>query len=643
MAAPTFETAGAGAAITGASGTVSLTTSEVVAGDLVMLHVLRVGTGNDPTVGTIANIESLDGTASAMDSLGAFVAAGGGEHGLWFGRIIATNTATSVVVTAVTAGDCYCRLYRFQGVNTGTTLADIIENDATTHATDSATQAQINDVGVVTNGADRLAVNVVAVTDDNALDAFTGQSGGTWAEAVAEFASTAGNPDGCLQLQIAEIAAAGTINGGSFTMGASDGWGVIGFALIPGAVGSETPTPGGAVAQGTGPGAGVPPSQGGGGAGGTGATAATPLTAQGAATGANDPSAIVAVSPGGATAGGNPPTEVSAIIETPTPGGATASGSSPLPVVGVALGGATGQGNPPGTAETAGSGGATAAGNGPTAVVIVAVGGATAQGIPPATAETAGSGGALAAGNAATAVVGVTPGGATAGGRSPQVGDVTETPIFGGATAGGASPAASVTSATGGASANGSSPSPSSTPTPGGATSSGSGPSSASSSTAGGAIAGGLASTPAAAVDLGGSSTGSGSITALVFLSPGGATAGGNAPSAPLTEQPLFGGATAGGISPTPAAAAALGGSVASFGTTNTATTLTAQGAIAGGNAPTEIGVLPPTPTGPMPGSGATKRVRIHRDRIEYLDGEPERRLTEEEEEALLLIALSLE
>ena len=81
-------------------------------------------------------------------------------------------------------------------------------------------------------GADRLALQFVGVDDDNPLGPFTGMSGGTWAEAVAEFASATGT-DGAIQLQTATIASAGTIDGGSFTMAAADNWGVIGFALMP--------------------------------------------------------------------------------------------------------------------------------------------------------------------------------------------------------------------------------------------------------------------------------------------------------------------------------------------------------------------------------------------------------------------------
>lgn len=128
-------------------------------------------------------------------------------------------------------------------------------------------------------------------------------------------------------------------------------------------------------------------------------------------------------------------------------------------------------------------------------------------------------------------------------------------------------------------------------------------------------------------------------ITAVVTLSPGGAVAGGNAPTAPLQEQANFGGSIAGGNSPSSDASVDLGGSATSSGGVNVYVTLGPGGAIAGYFPPTEIGVTPPAPTGPTPGSGGAKRVQSIHNRIE-----PDRRVRdEEEEEALLLISLSLE
>jgi hypothetical protein len=69
--------------------------------------------------------------------------------------------------------------------------------------TNSGTSTSIRDAPVTTLGPDRLALNFVGINDDNAVAAFTGgTAGGTWAEAVAEYADSGGT-DASIQLQIA--------------------------------------------------------------------------------------------------------------------------------------------------------------------------------------------------------------------------------------------------------------------------------------------------------------------------------------------------------------------------------------------------------------------------------------------------------
>jgi hypothetical protein len=86
---------------------------------------------------------------------------------------------------------------------------------------------------VTTTGPSRLVVSFVFVTNNNAIGPFTGETGGDWIEPIAEFTSTAGN-GGCIQLQTATMASAGTISGGSLTISSSERLGVRAFALIPG-------------------------------------------------------------------------------------------------------------------------------------------------------------------------------------------------------------------------------------------------------------------------------------------------------------------------------------------------------------------------------------------------------------------------
>ena len=103
----------------------------------------------------------------------------------------------------------------FRGVNTGTALTDIIENArAGTFVNGSGATAAVADTGVTTLGADRLALQFVAVDDDNPVGAFAGATGGIWAEAIAEFASATGT-DGCIQLQIGQPAIVATLPAGA--------------------------------------------------------------------------------------------------------------------------------------------------------------------------------------------------------------------------------------------------------------------------------------------------------------------------------------------------------------------------------------------------------------------------------------------
>ncbi len=229
--APSF--VGAGSGDVWQSGAArAVTKSGVTVGNLLILQVLDDG-NDDATISSISGIEDLGGTGSAMTSIidHTFSTALHGQ--LWVGR--ATSTSVSVSVAGGTSGvDTYSRLYEFADVNTGTALTDILENGSagSTGTPTTATSTTIADSGVTTLGDNRLALQFVFVNDDNALDAFTGQTGGDWTEAVAEYLTATGT-DAAIGLQIATVASAGTIDGGTDAMAASDRWGVIGFALLP--------------------------------------------------------------------------------------------------------------------------------------------------------------------------------------------------------------------------------------------------------------------------------------------------------------------------------------------------------------------------------------------------------------------------
>jgi len=256
MAAPTFVSAGTGAIWQSGAG-VTASLAGTTAGNLILLQVLvDTGTGDAVTLGSITNLENLAGTDGAMTTIsdvgtsatvnGLGTIGGDGANYLYAGRSLGGTVSLTATGGAV-GFDLYFRLYEFTNVNAGTALSDIMENAGSEGNASGAgngiwranreATAAVTDQQVITNGADRLAVQLIAVNDDNPLVAFTGMTGGTWTEPVAEFASATGT-DGAIGINVATMASAGTINGGSQTMAAADPWNVIGFALIPPAAGA---------------------------------------------------------------------------------------------------------------------------------------------------------------------------------------------------------------------------------------------------------------------------------------------------------------------------------------------------------------------------------------------------------------------
>lgn len=236
MAAPSYVSAAdlGGATDPGGAWNFASSQSNQQAGDLVIVQLLQDGSTGGAVVQTTAtNISALDGTASAYTAIGSFnvgsptVAI---QH-LFIGRW--SSGSSTIGGTNSTSEDLYIRSYLFRDGSTGTTLATVIENvTAGSTVNGVGTSGTIADASVTTLGPDRLALNFVAINDDNAVAAFTGMTGGTWAEAVAEYADATGT-DGCVQLQTASMASAATIDGGTTSNpDATDGWGVVGFALI---------------------------------------------------------------------------------------------------------------------------------------------------------------------------------------------------------------------------------------------------------------------------------------------------------------------------------------------------------------------------------------------------------------------------
>jgi hypothetical protein len=209
-------------ALTATSGAACTPTipPSTVAGDLLIAHVFYGGSTTAPD--TPANWTLLDGPRS-LDTPAT-------NGRVWvFGKIAVGSDAAPAFGTQAVTTPRRAIVYRFTGV-----LPDTVSNVVGGFGfAGPASTATIADVGVTT-GSDTvnyLACQLVAVADDNAVGSFTGETGGDWTEAVAEFTGTTGTPDTCLQLQTAVVAPSTTINGGTFVMSAGDPWGVVGFYI----------------------------------------------------------------------------------------------------------------------------------------------------------------------------------------------------------------------------------------------------------------------------------------------------------------------------------------------------------------------------------------------------------------------------
>lgn len=91
-----------------------------------------------------------------------------------------------------------------------------------------STSTTPSDAGVTTPGANYLAINLLSQPSQFLGSAFTGESGGTWS-LVYSYSTSAPRT----MLHTATMASAGTIDGGSTTVGGSVSWCSFGGALAP--------------------------------------------------------------------------------------------------------------------------------------------------------------------------------------------------------------------------------------------------------------------------------------------------------------------------------------------------------------------------------------------------------------------------
>jgi hypothetical protein len=201
---------GAGSGVTG--NTISPTyPGSLQPNDLILLQV------------TVRDMASIPTTPAGFTFLYGTDSTGYGQQWIYYKFSDGTETG-ALTVTAEGTACKIARMYAFRNV----ALSSFTEGENF----DNRYTSTIYAPSVTTTGVNRLAVAFVFVNNDRTVDSFTGESGGNWTEATSEFTTTQGE-DGCVQLQTAAMATAGTISGGSDPMGSSDPWGVRAFALKP--------------------------------------------------------------------------------------------------------------------------------------------------------------------------------------------------------------------------------------------------------------------------------------------------------------------------------------------------------------------------------------------------------------------------
>jgi len=216
-----YKSAGTGATTEASGGDLNPTCPATVdAGDILIAHVGYEGTATTPS--TPADWTLLTAGGYAIETSSA-------KHWI-FGKIAvgdedgdAISFGTPAVTTMRTG-----RIYSFSGRTSGTITQCVPTASFAhqSHATDPAFPS------VTTTIAGALAVACIFQIDDNGLVSATGESGGDWTEAVAEYTQSATTPDSQLGLQTCTPTAnPGTVTGGTIST-ANDPVGVIGFQIL---------------------------------------------------------------------------------------------------------------------------------------------------------------------------------------------------------------------------------------------------------------------------------------------------------------------------------------------------------------------------------------------------------------------------
>lgn len=221
-----------GTAFTSATmaGTNNVAIPAHASGDLLVLHVLTRNTNQD---GVLASINTANWTQAG----GAGTVYGGTQNArVGFGWKIGDGTETVVSITTTggaTSDRLLARVYLFTAANG---FATPPVSNISTATTGSSLNLGMPTVAT-TNGGNQLAVALLASSVSSTVAEATGETGGNWAEPVAESTGT----NGVIAIQVSDQSASASISGGTATLGTTGVWVAVGFSVNP------TVTPGAAV------------------------------------------------------------------------------------------------------------------------------------------------------------------------------------------------------------------------------------------------------------------------------------------------------------------------------------------------------------------------------------------------------------
>ena len=218
---------GAGSGVTIATGTSTVSKTACVEGDLMILQVYYDGTTGDWGIGSYVNLEDLTGS-SGLTFVTTTPVGATANFSTFLGRATADGTCSVDLTVGASGEDLVCRLYEFSGVDDGATTADVLDNAEA--AGNSGTSTTVAHAAHTTHGDNRLTFDLIGINAAQAITSFTGETGGDYTEAVAEYQGA--GTVGTIGLQTASIPTANTLTGGTFTI-TSAAWGTWGASLVP--------------------------------------------------------------------------------------------------------------------------------------------------------------------------------------------------------------------------------------------------------------------------------------------------------------------------------------------------------------------------------------------------------------------------